>query len=203
MQTSELKRRAKEQLRGKWGLAIGTVLVAQILLNINSINDGLVEAGIESFSTISSILTIALTGVISLGLCKFLLNLATDTEEAKFEDLFSGFNVYAKALGLNILIGLCVVAGLIFLIIPGVILALMFSQSYYILAEDPSKSIKQCMQESVDLMKGHKWEYFYLGLTFIGWGLLIILTVGIAAIWVVPYMSLTQTNFYLYLKNNS
>ena len=39
----------------------------------------------------------------------------------------------------------------------------MFSQVFYILSEDPSKSITQCINESVNLMKGHKWELFYLG----------------------------------------
>ena len=78
----------------------------------------------------------------------------------------------------------------------------MFSQSYYILSEDPSKSITQCIKESVDMMNGHKWDLFYLELTFIGWWLLTAITVGIAGLWVAPYVKVTETNFYLSIKNN-
>ncbi len=77
----------------------------------------------------------------------------------------------------------------------------MFSQVFYILSEDPSKSITQCINESVNLMKGHKWELFYLELTFIGWWLLVGITFGIAGLWVAPYRQLTEANFYLYLNN--
>ena len=90
----------------------------------------------------------------------------------------------------------------ILFIVPGIIVGLMFSQSYYILSEDPSKSITQCIKESVDMMNGHKWDLFYLELTFIGWWLLTAITVGIAGLWVAPYVKVTETNFYLSIKNN-
>ena len=45
-------------------------------------------------------------------------------------------------------------------------------------------------------------ELFWLQLTFIGWGLLTLITCGIAGLWVSPYKQLTEANFYLYLKNN-
>jgi uncharacterized membrane protein len=45
-------------------------------------------------------------------------------------------------------------------------------------------------------MDGHKWEYFVMSLSFIGWGLLVAFTAGIAAIWVQPYMVLSFANFY-------
>ena len=35
-----------------------------------------------------------------------------------------------------------------------------------------------------------------MSLSFIGWGLLVLVTLGIAAIWVQPYMSLSFANFY-------
>lgn len=202
METSELKRRAKEQLRGRWVIAIGTVLVASIILSSDVYYKVASNFGTDDLSYTFNLISFLLGGVISVGLCRFLLNMATGKEIVKFETLFSGFNIYLKTLGLNILITLCVVAGVILFIIPGIIVALMFSQSFYILAEDQSKSITQCIKESVDLMNGHKWELFYLELTFIGWWLVVVLTLGIAALWVTPYQKLTEANFYLYLKSN-
>ena len=202
MDTAQLKSRAKEQIRGKWGVAIGTVLVANIILEVDFAYRVTSELGAEGLSYSINLIALLLGGVISVGLCRFLLNMATGREEARFDNLFSGFNIYLKTLGLNILITLAVVAGTLLFIIHGIIVSLMFSQAFYILSEDPSKSITQCISESVNLMTGHKWELFYLELTFIGWWLLAVITLGIAALWVSPYQKLTEANFYLYLKNN-
>lgn len=202
MDTAELKSRAKEQIRGKWGIAIGTVLVANIILEVDVAYKVTSKLGVEGLSYSLDLISLLLGGVISVGLCRFLLNMATRREEARFETLFSGFNIYLKTLGLNILITLAVFAGTLLFIIPGIIVSLMFSQAFYILSEDPSKSITECINESVNLMSGHKLELFYLELTFIGWWLISAITLGIAALWVSPYQKLTEANFYLYLKNN-
>ena len=202
MNTTELKANAKEQLRGKWEVAIGTVLVANILIDSDVMYKVSEKFGLIGLSISCSLISLFLGGVISVGLCKFLLDMTTKREEPRFETLFSQFNIYLKTLGLNILITLSVCIGTILFIVPGIIVGLMFSQSYYILSEDPSKSITQCIKESVDMMNGHKWDLFYLELTFIGWWLLTAITVGIAGLWVAPYVKVTETNFYLSIKNN-
>ena len=202
MNTAELKANAKEQLRGKWAVAIGTVLVANILIDSDVMYKVSEKFGLIGLSISCSLISLFLGGVISVGLCKFLLDMTTKREEPRFETLFSQFNLYLKTLGLNILITLSVCIGTILFIVPGIIVGLMFSQSYYILSEDPSKSITQCIKESVDMMNGHKWDLFYLELTFIGWWLLTAITVGIAGLWVAPYVKVTETNFYLSIKNN-
>ena len=201
MNTAELKANAKEQLRGKWAVAIGTVLVANILIDSDVMYKVSEKFGLIGLSISCSLISLFLGGVISVGLCKFLLDMTTKREEPRFETLFSQFNIYLKTLGLNILITLSVCIGTILFIVPGIIVGLMFSQSYYILSEDPSKSITQCIKESVDMMNGHKWDLFYLELTFIGWWLLTAITVGIAGLWVAPYVKVTETNFYLSIKN--
>lgn len=202
MNTAELKANAKEQLRGKWAVAIATVLVANILIDSDVMYKVSEKFGLIGLSISCSLISLFLGGVISVGLCKFLLDMTTKREEPRFETLFSQFNIYLKTLGLNILITLSVCIGTILFIVPGIIVGLMFSQSYYILSEDPSKSITQCIKESVDMMNDHKWDLFYLELTFIGWWLLTAITVGIAGLWVAPYVKVTETNFYLSIKNN-
>ena len=202
MNTTELKANAKEQLRGKWAVAIATVLVANILIDSDVMYKVSEKFGLIGLSISCSLISLFLGGVISVGLCKFLLDMTTKREEPRFETLFSQFNIYLKTLGLNILLTLSVGIGTILFIVPGIIVGLMFSQSYYILSEDPSKSITQCIKESVDMMNGHKWDLFYLELTFIGWWLLTAITVGIAGLWVAPYVKVTETNFYLSIKNN-
>jgi integral membrane protein len=50
------------------------------------------------------------------------------------------------------------------------------------------------------MMKGHKFDLFWLYLSFIGWGLLCILTLGIGFLWLVPYMEASQSAFYAEVK---
>lgn len=200
MGTAELKARAKEQLRGRWGLAVVTVLVANVILQTQIIADTARRFGVGEFSFSVNLLYLLLGGVISTGLSRFLLNMATSRGDENFTDLFSYFHIYLKTLLLNIVITLATFIGFLLLIIPGIIISLMFSQAYYILAEDSSKSIFQCLQESVEIMNGNKWNLFYLYLTFIGWWIVVILTVGIAILWVSPYQKLTEANFYLSIK---
>ena len=81
------------------------------------------------------------------------------------------------------------------------ILSLMYSQSFFILCEDNDKGIVQCMKESAAIMKGHKWEFFILQLSFILWLILGAITCGIAMLWVSPYMYVTYANYYKSLNS--
>ncbi|WP_242863956.1 DUF975 family protein [Clostridium tepidiprofundi] len=49
---------------------------------------------------------------------------------------------------------------------------------------------------SKEMMYGYKWKLFVLQLSFIGWGLLCVLTLGIGLLWLVPYIEMTKANFY-------
>ena len=53
---------------------------------------------------------------------------------------------------------------------------------------------------SMKMMNGHKMELFLLHLSFIGWGILSILTLGIGYIWLVPYKNASLAEFYEYVK---
>lgn len=202
MDRAYLKSKAKDQLRGRWGLAIITILVSNIFINTTNLLQGFkVILDISPKVSLSfNLITLILGGVISTGLSKFLLNFTTNTEEPKFKDIFSYFNIFFKTLGLFVLIGIIGLLGFILLIIPGIIVTLMYSQSFYILAENPDKGIFQCLEESSRLMYGHKWELFVLELSFIGWWILAGLTLGIGSLWVEPYQKVTETNFYFKLK---
>ena len=72
--------------------------------------------------------------------------------------------------------------------------------SMYILAENPGKPALECIDESKKMMDGHKMDLFIFQLSFIGWWLLCIVTLGIATIWVGPYMAVSMVNFYNEIK---
>ena len=85
-------------------------------------------------------------------------------------------------------------------VIPGIIKAYSYSMSFYILAENPDMTARDALNESKEIMKGNKLNLFVLELSFILWAFAIIFTLGIAAIYVEPYMQLTYVNFYHNIK---
>lgn len=196
---SELKQNAKNQLKNNWGLAIGIIIVCTL---ISCIPNLLVEINDESLAIaiIIPIITLVITGPLTIGQCKFFINLA-NRSNPKFSDLWYGFNNILKAIGVTLLVGIIVSIGTILLIIPGIILSFMYSQVYYIMAENPEMSIIDGLKESSRIMKGHKMDLFVLELSFLGWVILMGITFGIAGLYVLPYYSATLTNFYLEIKN--
>jgi uncharacterized membrane protein len=50
------------------------------------------------------------------------------------------------------------------------------------------------------MMKGHKMDLFLLWLSFIGWMLLSLLSVGLGFLLLMPYMQTTFAHFYEDLK---
>ena len=81
------------------------------------------------------------------------------------------------------------------------IIQIIYSQINYIMVENPEIKIIECMKRSRKMMKGVKFKYFKLQFSFIGWWIFSIFTLGIAALWVNPYVMLANTNFYEEIKN--
>ena len=97
---------------------------------------------------------------------------------------------------LNLLIIIFTFLWSLLFVIPGIIKGISYSQSYFILAENPDMTASEALNESKRIMDGHKWEYFVLQLSFLGWTILASFTFGILFIWLVPYMECTLVNYY-------
>lgn len=89
------------------------------------------------------------------------------------------------------------------LIIPGIIKSYSYALTPYILVEHPEMSANEAIEESMRLMDGHKFDLFYLQLSFIGWAILSILSLGLGVFWLIPYQMTAQAAFYRDIKNES
>lgn len=197
-----IKAYARRQLMGNLGLLVPAVVISQILGNLNLFNQLLIQLGIELpylLSKSMEILGFLLGGVMMFGVSRITLSVIKK-EDTKITDLFSGLSIYLKLLGLYVILTVLTIIGLNAFIIPGIVISLMFSQAFYILAENEDESVINCLAKSEKMMIGHKMELFYIELSFIGWVIAIILTAGIAFIWLEPYMQMTFANYYLKLK---
>lgn len=84
-------------------------------------------------------------------------------------------------------------------LIPAFIKSLSYSMTPFILYDKKEMGTK-AIDLSMKMMKGHKMALFILYLTFTGWGILCIFTLGIGYIWFVPYMNASLAEFYEEVK---
>lgn len=191
MVRAELKAQAKAQLKGN----VGMLFLCSLIVYAISVVCCMVPV-------IGAIASLIITPALSVGLLLVYLDLSKNTD-THVSRIFDGFRYWGKALWLMILVGVFTFLWALLFYIPGIIKAISYSMSYYILAENPEMTAREALNESKRIMHGHKMEYFVLGLSFIPWVLLVAITFGIAAIWVIPYMQLTITNFYNNIKGQN
>lgn len=81
-------------------------------------------------------------------------------------------------------------------IIPGIIKIFSYAMTKYILEDYPELTASEAIDRSRAMMRGHKFDLFWLYLSFIGWGFLCLFTAGIGYLWLVPYMETAEAAFY-------
>jgi len=82
-------------------------------------------------------------------------------------------------------------------LVPAIIKGLSYFMTPYLLADQPDLTAREALRLSKQMMNGRKKELFVMMLSFIGWMLLSILTLGILyVVYVGPYMYTTYAGFY-------
>jgi uncharacterized membrane protein len=114
-----------------------------------------------------------------------------------FRDAFGcwGRNVWGM-----FLVGVFTFLWSLLLIVPGIVNFYAYAMTPYILVDNPELSANQAINMSREMMKGHKFDLFFLQLSFIGLIFLSIFTLGIGLLWVMPYMMTAQAAFYQDIK---
>ncbi len=189
-ENSALMKMGRETLKGNWGLAIGAFLVVYLIGGaIQSIPKG---GG--------GILYLIIGGPFALGMAMFSLAYSRH-QEPRFEQVFEGFRDFGRALGTYLLIVLYVFLWLLLFVVPGIIAALSYSMTFFILVDDSSITATDALKKSKQMMNGYKWKLFGLYLRFFGWALLCILTLGIGFLWLAPWVHVTTAHFYEDIKD--
>lgn len=85
-------------------------------------------------------------------------------------------------------------------LIPGIVKIYSYSMTEYILEENPELSANEAIDRSRFMMRGHKFDLFWLQLSLIGWFFLCILTGGIGFLWLEPYYHCAKAAFYEEVK---
>lgn len=214
MEASEVRRIARENLSGNWGNAILAGFLAALLGgliitsggNINWNEDSesiqrLPELYQTAFVYIAGIggtlnfVHIILGGVVRQGYAVYLLK-QYDRRDPQTNDLFSQFDRFGDGFLLNLLQGLFIALWTLLLIIPGIIKTYAYAMAPFIMAENPNLTAREVLRASEELMEGHKSKLFFLELSFLGWEILNLFTLGIGSFWLIPYKNAAYAAFY-------
>ncbi len=156
-----------------------------------------VITALAGFAFAYSIAIFIVGSAVELGYNLFNLSLYESGNAPKIETIFSRFSYFGNALLLRFLMFLKIFLWTLLLIIPGIVASFRYALAPYIMAEQPDITASDAIEQSKQLMQGHKARLFWLKLSFIGWYLLSALTGGLGWVFLAPYPKAAETAFYL------
>jgi uncharacterized membrane protein len=213
----ELKNSALAALKGNWAPAVlGAIFFtfATCLITSPSYCSNMAAFGMPFFDSInpkllkifsnsSFLLNFFLLYPLSLGYSVAHKELLQNGDAAITRNTVRlAFSDYVRNAVSILLVYLYTLLWTLLFIVPGIIKGLAYSLTPFIVKDNPQLSPNQAINLSMKMMKGHKFDLFYLYLSFIGWIFLAILTLGIGLLWVIPYMQTSMAAFYLDVKND-
>ena len=203
MQTfKELKQAARQALKNQWSNAVMLTLTAMV---VSIALYFLITAPFTDHtqSSVAQWVTTIILMPLDWGLLMVFLRIFRQQEGTDAKNLFEGYQQFLRICGTLLLRQVYIFLWLLLLLIPGIVKSFSYAMTPYILADYPELKYNGAIELSMKLMKGHKWRLFCLSLSFIGWGILAICTLGIGFLWLTPYYQVTMIAFYEDLKQEN
>lgn len=227
LSSAQLKSLARTHMIGNYGSAIGAFFISEIALGVialmaNTVCDTNSFIGLITFALVY-LLTMVIAALFTSGQAYMYLNYVCGNRMVS-ADIFQGFKIVPeKALLIQLFLAgislasvlpsmifiiiyaltentLFILLFVLFLLIGSVILfylSITYSQAFFLLHDFPEYSVKELLRQSKRIMKGHKGRYFYITFSFIPLCLLCLLSFGLGALWVQPYIYATQAEFFI------
>ena len=122
-------------------------------------------------SAITIVGPLIIAGPMTLGLSRGFLELARK-KKTSFSVLFSGFRDFKRSFCTFLLVALKTVLWTLLFVVPGIIAAIRYSLSFFVLADNPDIKAREAIEKSKQMMKGKKLKYCIVSIcftTFYGW----------------------------------
>lgn len=153
-------------------------------------------------SLVALAFSIFVSNPIRAGLCRYMME--SRQGNAPLGTLFSTFRTpYGNLVKVILLTDLKILLGYLLFVVPGVIWSYRYRMVPYLMAENPYLSTGRAMELSRQMMHGEKWHTFVLELSFLGWSLLCVLTLGIGYVFLQPYVEATFAELYAALRSKA
>lgn len=175
------------------GLFIGLTVVLVVVSGLG----GAVSAAVPILGWAASLI---LDVIITMGVIRILLKFV-DGGKGEFQDLWANFDMILDYIGAAVLYSLITIAGLILLIVPGIIWGIKYSYFGFLIVDKRCRAT-EALRQSAALTQGAKWQLFLLGLAFFGINLLGALCFGIGLLVTIPVTWLASAFVYRRLQGN-
>ena len=207
MKNQDYKNSALDALKGSWPESIVTAIVYFAIAAVCTAPSALQGNG-RDLLWVSPVLFVAASGStillsllflspLQVGYYNTFKRLHREGDTGLVGNLFSqGFGNWGHIVLGQLLMGIFIFLWSLLLIVPGIIKAYSYAMTPYILVDRPELSVRDAIRLSGRMMSGRKLDLFCLHLSFIGWMLLCILTLGIGILFLSPYMMTAQAAFY-------
>lgn len=186
---SELRAVSRTTLSGNWMMAALATLVYL-----------LIAGGVSSIPVAGSVLAIIITYPLAYGFAILFLDLFREGKPIDIGKLFDGFKDFGRVWVTLILVAIYTILWTCLLIIPGIVKSYSYALTPFILKDEPELKYNAAIEKSMRMMDGYKMKLFLLDLSFIGWMILSVLTLGIGLLFLQPYMNTARAAFYEDLK---
>ena len=186
---SELRAASRTTLSGNWMMAALATLVYL-----------LIAGGVSSIPVAGSVLAIIVAYPLAYGFAILFLDLFREGKPIDIGKLFDGFKDFGRVWGTLILVAVYTILWTCLLISPGIVKSYSYALTPFILKDEPELRYNAAIEKSMRMMNGYKMKLFLLDLSFIGWMILSILTLGIGLLFLQPYMNTARAAFYEDLK---
>lgn len=149
-------------------------------------------------NSIGSLVISLIVAPLTFGFIYYILKIVRK-EKFDANDIFKFKKDFIVIALINLIVYVLTQIGSLLFIIPGIIISLNYSLVSFVYA-DKQKGVKETLNDSKELIKGHRLDYFIFDLSFMGWIFLSLLTFGILLVWVLPYYQISHALYYENLK---
>lgn len=186
MNSKEILKKSSEVLKGKWILSIIAVYIYTSIISVPSVVASVLASvqvsvkygeNVPEYATylspfnLLSLLVYVVQALVIVGFVNMIFKMIKE-DKVDMGCMFTGVKHWCKALGIILLTALYTLLWSLLLIVPGIIKSLSYSMALYIYAKNPEKGVKQCIDESVELMNGNKMKLFKVYLRYFIWTIL-------------------------------
>ena len=229
MRLRDFRRTARRSLKGNWFVAFVAGLIASVfgvgggfsvsfsvpvdsesseLFDIIASQMGAAELNVlvATFGAVAAFVSVfgvafLIAGIaVGIGYAQFNLDII-DHGEGHIGTLFSRFGQLKTAFFAHLFIAIRVWFSYLLFIIPGIIATYNYVIVNHVMADNPGMNAREVVRECKRIMKGNRFKFFCLGLSFIPHVIFGALTLGIAYIWIIPHMQASVAAFYREIAN--
>lgn len=211
---------ARQQLKNRWNIPVVITIITGLVMLIFSVPE-LVEtvravpelwtldfsdAGSYSIainavtganaSTLLSYIQLAVSAIFEMAAICVYLKMSRSPEPVHLSDFFEGMNNWVRAIFATAWQWLWIFLWSLLFVIPGIIKAISYSQTMFIVAEYKDVSVTKALRISKVITHGHKADLFVMQLSFLGWAILASIPAGLGFIFLIPYRSMSFVNAY-------